>query len=110
MQAARTIGGGWQALDGLTSTGDWDEDGDADLLARNAVTGNLLLYRGDGVGGFDGAVTIGRGWSAYAALVGPGDVTGDGRTDVLARSQTRRLVPPVRPPCHAVHATAAFRH
>ena len=91
-QAARTIGSGWQALDGLTSAGDWDEDGDADLLARNAATGALLLYRGDGLGGFDGTVTIGRGWNIFTALVGAGDFSGDGLNDVLARNRAGDLL------------------
>ena len=89
---ARTIGTNWQAMDGLTSAGDWDEDGDADLLVRNAATGGLVLYRGDGAGGFDGTVAIGRGWNAFTALIGLGDFDGNGRNDVLARNRAGDLL------------------
>ncbi len=34
---------------------------------------------------------VGGGWNAYSALVGTGDLSGDGRTDLLARDTAGKL-------------------
>jgi len=41
---------GWQALQPHLI--DWDKDGNMDILAKNTVTGQVLLYRMDGTGKF----------------------------------------------------------
>ena len=64
---------------------DFDSDGQADVLARIASTGALLLYPGNGTGGFRAARVVGSGWGGMNALVGPGDWDGDGWPDLLAR-------------------------
>ncbi len=49
---------------------DWSGDGKGDVLAV-AQDGRLILYRGDGTGGFAGAgQPIGAGWSAVARSCG----------------------------------------
>ena len=78
------IGSGWQTRDQI-SVGDWDGDGRHDLVAREPANGNLWLYSGNGAGGFAGQRIIGSGWGAFTALVGPGDFSGDGPHDILAR-------------------------
>ncbi|MFE5974368.1 FG-GAP repeat domain-containing protein [Streptomyces sp. NPDC056460] len=84
------IGTGWNIYDQLTGAGDLDRDGYMDLLARDKV-GALWLYKG--TGSFTGArfktrVKVGSGWGTYNQLAGGADVTGDGRTDLLARDKT----------------------
>jgi D-alanyl-D-alanine carboxypeptidase/D-alanyl-D-alanine-endopeptidase (penicillin-binding protein 4) len=81
----RVIGAGWQTYDGLTLTGDFDGDGRPDFLARDTATGDLRLYRGDGAGGFLPTVRVGTGWQIFTGLLGVGDWSGDGCSDVLAR-------------------------
>ncbi|MEU5438168.1 FG-GAP-like repeat-containing protein [Streptomyces sp. NPDC020719] len=78
------IGGGWNIFDSLTSTGDFTGDGRADLIAREASTGDLYLYEANGSGNFKGRVKIGTGWKGYT-LTGAGDLNGDRATDLLAR-------------------------
>ncbi|MFJ3159827.1 FG-GAP repeat domain-containing protein [Streptomyces kanasensis] len=81
-----SLGGGWDAFNALTGPGDLTGDGKGDLFARSAG-GTLYLYRGDGRGyGFAGRTGLGTGWNAYNALAGAGDLTGDGRADLLART------------------------
>ncbi len=87
----RVIGTGWQRYDGLMTTGDFDGDGRPDFLARNTATGDLRLYRGNGSGGFGTTRTVGTGWQVFDGLLGVGDWSGDGHSDVLARLPDGRL-------------------
>ncbi|GGP86913.1 FG-GAP-like repeat-containing protein [Streptomyces melanogenes] len=85
--AARTkVGGGWNTYNTLVGSADVSGDGRSDLVARDA-SGVLWLYRGtgDGAGLFASRTKIGGGWNTYTALTAPGDLTGDGRADLLGR-------------------------
>ncbi|WP_460799356.1 FG-GAP repeat domain-containing protein [Microbacterium sp. GXF0217] len=65
-----------------------------DVLAVSR-TGSLLLYRGDGDGGWAGARTLGSGWSSKDKLLPLGDFNGDGYPDA-ARIDSKgafRVVP-----------------
>jgi hypothetical protein len=88
----RQIGTGFQTSNALVATGDWDGDGKADFLARSTLNGALVLYAGNGSGGFKTYRTIGTGWGGFTALVGIGDWSGDGRSDLLARTSAGQLV------------------
>lgn len=90
---AEKIGSGWQSFTALLGPGDWTGDGKADILARTQA-GALLLYRGNGAGGFltGTAEQIGSGWGPFTALLAPGDWSGDGRSDLLARTQDGALL------------------
>jgi len=77
------IGSGWGTFVRMFSPGDFTGDGRSDLLAVNG-SGNLYLYRGNGVGGFAGSAKIGAGWGRFVRMFSPGDFTGDGRSDILA--------------------------
>jgi hypothetical protein len=79
------LGGGWNVMDALVGPGDFNGDQRVDLLAREAATGVLWLYRGNGTGGWLPRVSLGGNWQTMNAIVGPGDFTGDGAADVLAR-------------------------
>ncbi|HVB44649.1 MAG TPA: VCBS repeat-containing protein [Streptosporangiaceae bacterium] len=73
--------------------GDFTGDGFADLLVkyRNGV---LRAFRGIGQAWFGEGTksfVIGRNWNQYNLLAAPGDVTGDGRPDLVARDTRGRL-------------------
>ncbi|MCK6211792.1 VCBS repeat-containing protein [Georgenia sp. EYE_87] len=87
------VGTGWNGMSAIFSPGDLDGDARVDVLARVRSTGELWLYRGNGTGGWLPRVRVGTGWNGMSALLGPGDLTGDGAADVLAREAgTGRLV------------------
>ncbi|MGW7469482.1 FG-GAP repeat domain-containing protein [Streptomyces xantholiticus] len=74
----------------LMLPGDLTGDGRADLLTLTA-TGSLRLHNGEFAtyeGGLTGYTTLSSGWQAYNKLVVPGDLSGDGKPDLLARSTT----------------------
>ncbi|WP_430297404.1 FG-GAP repeat domain-containing protein [Sinomonas sp. B1-1] len=87
------IGDGWNSLSQVFSPGDFDGDGRNDVLARDAG-GQLLLFRGDGKGGWlsDRATVVGWGWGGMARIGGAGDFDGDGTQDVWAVDGGGRLL------------------
>ena len=52
------------------------------------------MYRGNGAGGFvtGRAEQIGTGWGPFTALLAPGDWSGDGYPDILARTSEGALL------------------
>ena len=76
---------GWNTLRLIVAPGDVTGDGKADVIGIRASDGAMRLYPGTGTGPFGTPVTIGGNWTAYSALMGPGDVTGDGRADLVGR-------------------------
>ncbi|MGW1883303.1 FG-GAP-like repeat-containing protein [Streptomyces sp. NPDC001970] len=85
------IGSGWGQYNSLLAPGDLSGDGKGDLLARNS-SGQLYLYRGNGEGtAFASRVSVGSGWGIYNRIVGAGDITGDGRADIVARDSGGNL-------------------
>ncbi|MEU9705967.1 FG-GAP-like repeat-containing protein [Streptomyces sp. NPDC047981] len=84
---------GWPATSTVVPVGDLSGDRCNDLLVRSSAG---VLTRHDGSCGKAFApggpkLTIGSGWNIYDALTAPGDLTGDGRTDLLARTPAGEL-------------------
>jgi secreted trypsin-like serine protease len=83
-------GTGWAGFDVLRGHGDFTGDGRTDLVARVRSTGDLYLYKGTGKAGsgsFTGRTKLAT-WKSttYNAIVTVGDVSGDGKADLLART------------------------
>jgi len=91
--APRTrVGGGWNVYTDLIGAGDVTGDGFPDLLARDSA-GVLWFYRGTGnaTAPFAPRTRVGGGWNTYRSIVGVGDMTGDGRPDLVAVDHDGRL-------------------
>ena len=72
---------------------DFNGNGWADVLARTASTGNLYFYPGTGRTVDNTARRwFGGGWQAMSAIVRIGDMTGDGREDVVARQSSNGVL------------------
>ncbi len=87
------VGGGWSQYNVLVGHGDFNGDGNADLLARNKSTGAVYLYKGagkSGSGAFAARVNV-RSWGSYNAFDAVGDFTGDGKADLLIRNSSNAL-------------------
>lgn len=69
----------------MAAPGDFSGDGHPDLMGVDPATGALMLMRGDGAGDIGAPVKIGSGWTIMDAIVGCGDINGDGYVDLLAR-------------------------
>lgn len=74
-------GGNWNAV----SSGDFNGDGDSDILWQNSVTGQLDISLMNGASGTPTAIgTLPAGYTA----IGSGDFNGDGKSDVLLENTT----------------------
>ncbi len=70
-----------------TARADFDASGWSDLVSRD-TTGRLALHTGNGTT-LNAAVPLaGGGWNAMNALIRAGDVTGDGREDMITREKS----------------------
>ncbi|WP_322871784.1 FG-GAP repeat domain-containing protein [Streptomyces goshikiensis] len=79
------VGGGWGIYKSLLGVGDLNNDGYGDLLALDK-SNVLWLYKSVGDSQhFADRVRVGGGWGSYNKLLGAGDITGDGRADLVAR-------------------------
>ncbi|RSS52084.1 N-acetylmuramoyl-L-alanine amidase [Streptomyces sp. WAC01280] len=86
------VGGGWQTYNAIVSTGDLSGDGKADLVGRDA-SGVLWSYKGTGSSTtpFATRAKVGPGWQAYNTIVGPSDLSSDGKGDLIGRDAAGTL-------------------
>ncbi|MDN0200448.1 VCBS repeat-containing protein [Streptomyces sp. S.PNR 29] len=82
---------GWKQYDVLTSPGDVTKDGRPDLIARNASTGAVYLYKGTSTGTLSARVKLYDNWKTYKKVVGVGDLNGDGIGDLIAQDTANNL-------------------
>ncbi|MER8015769.1 VCBS repeat-containing protein [Streptomyces griseoluteus] len=82
---------GWNQYDVLTSPGDLTKDGRPDLIARNASTGAVYLYKGTAGGALTARVKLYDNWKTYKKVVGVGDLNGDGIGDLVAQDTANNL-------------------
>ena len=75
-------------MDLLTGVGDLTADGLPDLVAREAATRRVWLLPGREGSRLGARKPLAVAPTDVAGLVGPGDVTGDGRPDLLVQTQT----------------------
>ncbi|WP_406409366.1 FG-GAP repeat domain-containing protein [Streptomyces sp. NBC_01643] len=68
----------------VTSVGDLTGDGVNDVIAVEITSGDLYRYSGPNYTGGTARVKIGYGWNSMSDIVGVGDLTGDGVTDIIA--------------------------
>ncbi|MFJ2239743.1 FG-GAP-like repeat-containing protein [Streptomyces sp. NPDC087859] len=75
----------WKTYKKIVGVGDFNGDGRGDLLAQDK-SNTLWRYDGNGTGGFKARVKVAANWgSSYNAVVGVGDITGDGKADIISR-------------------------
>ncbi|MEH0577556.1 MULTISPECIES: VCBS repeat-containing protein [Streptomyces] len=75
----------WKTYKKIVGVGDLNGDGIGDLIAQDK-SNNLYRYIGTGKGTFGARVKLFANWGAsYNAVAGAGDITGDGKADLVAR-------------------------
>ncbi|MFI9616836.1 FG-GAP-like repeat-containing protein [Streptomyces sp. NPDC052023] len=81
----------WKVYKKIVGVGDINGDGIGDLLAQD-TSNNLYRYSGRGNGAFTPRVKLSANWGgSYNTVVGVGDITGDGKADLVARHATGTL-------------------
>ncbi|WP_327171933.1 FG-GAP-like repeat-containing protein [Streptomyces sp. NBC_01336] len=87
---AKVSGSGWTGANSVTAAvpfGDVSGDRCNDVLVR-VKSGELRAYKPSCGGALKSTTPftkVGSGWNIYDVLTSPGDLTGDGRADVVAR-------------------------
>jgi hypothetical protein len=82
------IGQGWNTFSEIVAPGDWNGDGNPDLVTVRS-SGAMNLYPGNGAGGFGSSYPqIGAGFQSRDQIISVGDWDGDGRNDLVARDRS----------------------
>jgi len=76
----------------VMKAGDWDLDGVGDLLVRRRGAGTLFLHRGRGDGTFEAGEAIAEGFKRVLKLAAVGDMTGDGKPDLMGQPKGQPLM------------------
>ncbi|MFI7408052.1 FG-GAP repeat domain-containing protein [Streptomyces sp. NPDC049627] len=85
LAAGKRIRSAWTGYTKVVGAGDLNGDGHGDVLARDRA-GVLWRYDGLGNGLLKERVKVFSGWgSGYDVVVGAGDITGDGKADLVSR-------------------------
>ncbi|WP_330348361.1 trypsin-like serine protease [Streptomyces sp. NBC_00582] len=85
------IGDNWKSRLAVVAPGDVTGDELPDLLSVDSA-GVLWIYPGKGNGKFATRVKVSTGWNQYNVVRGHGDLTNDGRADLLARNKSTGAV------------------
>jgi hypothetical protein len=81
----------WPAYKKIVGAGDLNGDGFGEVLALDKA-GTLWRYDGTGSGQVKERVKVFSNWGAsYNVIVGVGDITGDGRSDLVERDTAGNL-------------------
>ena len=79
------LGTGWSSMRSLVAPGDITGDGIPDLVSVRSSDNTMYVYPGNASGVLTSRRAIAGSWAGYSAFMGAGDVTGDGRNDLVAR-------------------------
>lgn len=89
----KVIGSGYQKYNAVRGHGDFNGDSRTDLIVRNSSSTALYLIPGTGNASapFGAPVLQASSWGTYNAIITPGDVSGDGKPDVVTRTSSGAL-------------------
>ncbi|MFF7793969.1 trypsin-like serine protease [Streptomyces sp. NPDC007991] len=85
--STKQIADNWKTRTRIITPGDVTGDYLPDLLSVDS-SGVMWIYPGKGNGTFSPRVKVSSGWNQYNSVRGHGDFTGDGKTDLIARSSS----------------------
>ncbi|KUO12239.1 trypsin-like serine protease [Streptomyces sp. DSM 15324] len=85
--ATQLIGDNWTSRLAIVAPGDVTGDALPDVLSVDSA-GVLWIYPGKGNGTFASRVKVSTGWNQYDLVRGHGDLSNDGRADLLARNRS----------------------